>query len=109
MGLVDQDQMVKAFTADRSDDAFHVAILPRRSKCNGVIANAHGADAAIEDSTKLRIVAAHQNLGRGLPGESFGQLLGKAWPKAGRIEPDEVYGRDRRFLEGTTGQMWGCR
>src|SRR6266481_446300 len=49
MCLAQDNDVVHAFTPDRSDQPFGKAILPRRGWCNWLISDAHGAKSACDN------------------------------------------------------------
>src|SRR6202161_4871179 len=51
MHLAQDNDVVHAFTPDRSDQAFGKAILPRRGRCGRLVPDAHGAHSARDDAT----------------------------------------------------------
>src|SRR5512133_1771617 len=46
MLLAEDDYMIKALAANRADESFGIAVLPRRSRRCRSVANAHRSDAA---------------------------------------------------------------
>jgi hypothetical protein len=50
MHLAQDNDVVHTFTPDRSDQPFSKAILPRRSGCDRLVPNAHGAQSACDDA-----------------------------------------------------------
>src|SRR5262249_16422852 len=86
------DEMIETLAPDRSDQPFSEAILPRRSRCDGLVPYAHGTQTAGDDGAVDAIPIAN-NVVRGLgPRERLGGLAGD--PFGGRIgrhvDPDEV-------------------
>jgi hypothetical protein len=51
MRLTENDDMIQAFAADRPDQPFGKAILPRRGWCGRPVPDAHGAQSACDDGT----------------------------------------------------------
>ena len=51
VGLPEHDQVVDALPPDRADQSFRKAVLPRRAGRDRLVANAHGAQAAGDNST----------------------------------------------------------
>src|SRR5262249_40950779 len=91
MGFAPDDEMIETLAPDRSDQPFSEAILPRRSRCDGLVPYAHGTQTAGDDGAVDAIPIA--NNVRGLvPRESLGELARD--PFGGRIgrhvDPDEV-------------------
>ncbi len=58
MHLAQDNDVVHAFTPDRSDQPFGKAILPRRGRCGRLVPDAHGAQSARGDRTIDAIPAA---------------------------------------------------
>ena len=50
MHLAQDDDVVHTFTPDRSDQPFGKAILPRRSRCGGLVPDAHGTQSSRDDN-----------------------------------------------------------
>ena len=48
MPLANYDNVIQAFSSDRADQSFRIAVLPRRSRRCRSVANAHGANAPSE-------------------------------------------------------------
>src|ERR1700674_4016246 len=51
MRLTKNDDMIQALAADRPDQPFGKAILPRRGWCGRLVPDAHGAQSACDDGT----------------------------------------------------------
>lgn len=49
MSFVEDDDMIHAFPAGRTDQPFGKAILSRRSRRGGLVSDAHGAQSACDD------------------------------------------------------------
>src|SRR5674476_689963 len=49
MRLTKNDDMIQALAADRPDQPFGKAILPRRCRCGRLVPDAHGAQSACDD------------------------------------------------------------
>ena len=50
MGLTKNDDMIQALAADRPDQLFGKAILPRRGWCGRLVPDAHGAQSACDNA-----------------------------------------------------------
>src|ERR1700693_697574 len=50
MSLTKNDDMIQALAADRPDQPFGKAILPRRGRCGRLVPDAHGAQSARDDA-----------------------------------------------------------
>jgi len=72
MRLAQHHDVVHALATDRSDQPFGKRILPRRGRCNGLVANAHGSS---RDGNTLDLVSiADQVVWDLVPGEGFSDL-----------------------------------
>jgi hypothetical protein len=49
--LIEDDNVVKTFAADRADDALDIGVLPRRSRCSDDLLDRHRLDTIAEDLT----------------------------------------------------------
>jgi hypothetical protein len=79
-------QVVGAFTAEGPDQAFDMAVHPRRMRLDWTVTYAHGADAAPE-ARAISAVVVTQEVGRGaVPRKSLGDLLRE--PTGGRLIGD---------------------
>jgi hypothetical protein len=65
MALANDDDVIKTFSSDRADQPLRISVLPRRSRRDRSVANAHGPDAP--DQVAWRLVSA----------AGLGQLTGK--------------------------------
>jgi len=74
MGRIKDDQMIKAFPADRSHKAFDEAILPRAAQRRWTIANAYGAELFFECNSVNRIIVPDQMIRRLIPGKGLNNL-----------------------------------
>src|ERR1700684_3219781 len=63
--LAQDNDVVHAFTPDRSDQPFHKAILPGRGWCGRLVPDAHGAQSACDDAA-IDPVAIADQVARGL-------------------------------------------
>lgn len=75
MTLVEHDGMVKALAADRTDQAFNVRILPRRSWCRDNFFDAHVLDALAEVHTIDAVAISEQETGGLIVGKRLHDLL----------------------------------
>ena len=50
MHLAQDNDVIHAFTPDRSDQSLGNAVLPRRGWCGGLVPDAHGAQSARDDA-----------------------------------------------------------
>src|SRR5665213_124587 len=123
MRLTQDDKMVQALAADRADQPFGKAILPRRGWRGRLVPDAHGAQSACDDGAVDPIPVADEVARRLVPRERLGQLAPD--PFSCRVccdvNPDQVpttradddegieqvetNGRDNEQIHG--GDIWG--
>src|SRR6516164_7157842 len=77
MTLVEDDDMIQTFTADRSDEAFDKWILPGRPRSSNDLLDAHTLNPATESRTVRRVSISQQKPRCGVPGKGISNLLGK--------------------------------
>src|SRR5258705_10306984 len=71
MFLTQDNNVVQALAPDRSDQPFGKAILPRRSWCDRLVPNPHGAQSACDDGT-IDAIPVPDHVTRSLiPGKCF--------------------------------------
>ena len=75
MPFTQDDDVVEAFTPDRSDDPFRVRVLPRGSGSGKGLVDPHGLKPRAEDSTVGPISIPDQVPRRGLPWKRVPDLL----------------------------------
>jgi hypothetical protein len=46
--LIEDDDVIETFAADRADDALHISVLPRRSRCSDDLVYRHRQDMIAE-------------------------------------------------------------
>ena len=85
-GFAEDNQMIEAFTANRSDDAFHIGTLPGRPGCREYFRYAQVPDLAVEIVAEDAIAITQQVTRDLVKRESFPQLL--ASPLGGRMGGD---------------------
>src|ERR1700720_2899475 len=92
MRLTKNDDMIQALAADRPDQPFGKAILPRRGWCGRLVPDAHGAQSACDDRTIDAIPVADHVARSFIPRECFGDLARN--PFRGRmccdVDPDKI-------------------
>ena len=90
--LAQDNDVVHTFAPDRTDQPFSKAILPRRGWCNGLIADAHGAQSTCDDCTIDVIPVADHVAWSLIPRECFYDLVRN--PFRGRVrcdaDPDQL-------------------
>ena len=90
--LPEHDQVVDALPPDRADQSFCKTVLPRRAGRDRLVANAHGTQAAGDNSTVNGVTVADQVAWCLVPRKSFGDLL--RYPARRRmrrhIDPDQL-------------------
>src|ERR1700704_6270461 len=72
MRLTQDDDMIQALAANRSDQPFGEAILPRRSWRGRPVPDAHGAQSARDDGAVNPIAVPDHVSGRAIPRKSLG-------------------------------------
>ena len=78
MTLAEDDNMIQAFTADRTDQSLDVGVLPGRSRGSDDLGDAHRANAMAERRA-IRFVPVPQQIARcSVPGKGLGHLAAKA-------------------------------
>src|SRR5216684_6559433 len=74
MFLAQDNDVVQTLAPERSDQPFGKAILPRRSWCDRLVPNAHGAQSACDDGT-IDAIPVPDHVTRGtVPRKSLGEL-----------------------------------
>ena len=86
MSLAKDDEVIEALTSDRSDQSFSEAILPRRSRRNGLVPDAHSTNAALSDRAIDAIVISDEVTWRLIPRECLSELACN--PICGRVGCD---------------------
>jgi hypothetical protein len=72
MGLTQNDDMIQALAANRSDQPFGEAVLPRRGWRGRFVPDAHGAQSASDEGT-IDAIPVSDHVTRSLiPRKSFG-------------------------------------
>ena len=72
--LIEDDNVIETFAADRADDALHIGVLPRGSWCGDDLLNTHRLDTVTEGLAIGSIPVSQQKARRGVPGEGLGHL-----------------------------------
>src|SRR5215813_8291840 len=92
MRLAQYDDVVHALATDRSDQTLGKRILPRRARCNGFVADAHGSSAACDRNTVNPVSIADQVAWGLIPGEGFGNLPRNPFGGrvCGHVDPDKL-------------------
>src|SRR3979411_3017516 len=122
MRLTKTDDMIQALPADRPDQPFGKAILPRRGWCGRLVPDAHGGQSS-RDSAAIDPVAIADEVARGLiPGKCLRDLTCNPFRRriccdvdpdeVSAVEPDddegieqiEADGRDDKQVHG--GNVW---
>src|ERR1700757_4803416 len=75
MGLTQDHDVVQAFSSDEADQPLRMAILPRRSRRNRVIPDAHRWKTLGNGVAIGGVTVAYEIGGRTIPGEGLGDLL----------------------------------
>jgi hypothetical protein len=66
--LIEDDDVIEAFAADRADDALDIGVLPWRSRCSDDLLDCHRLDTIAEGLTIRRVAVAQQKARRGVQG-----------------------------------------
>ena len=74
MSLAKDDEVIETLASDRSDQPFSEAILPRRSRRNRLVADAHSTNAALSDVAIDAIVISDEVTWRLIPRECLSEL-----------------------------------
>src|SRR5262249_22689356 len=92
MGFAPDDEMIETLAPDRSDQPFSEAILPRRSRCDGLVPDAHGTQTAGEDGGVGAVPIANNVVRGAVPRASLGELARDPFSSriGGHVDPDEV-------------------
>src|SRR6202048_2009680 len=92
MCLAQNDDVIQTLAPDRSDQPFGKAVLPRRSWCDRLVPNAHGAQSACDDGNIDAIPIAYHVARSLIPRECFCDLARN--PFGGRMccdaDPDHL-------------------
>src|SRR6267154_1618517 len=77
MALVEDDDVIEAFSADRTDETLSVRVLPGRSRCSDDLRDPHRSNAMTECRT-IGFVSIPQQIARcSVPGKGLGHLARK--------------------------------
>ena len=74
MSLTQDDEMIEALAPDRSDQPFGKTVLPRRRRCDGLVAYAHGENSMPGDIAIDAIAIPDQVARRLIPRECLRYL-----------------------------------
>jgi hypothetical protein len=86
VALVEDDDVIETFAADRADDAFDVGILPWRSRRGDDLLDRHRLDTIGEGLPIRSVAVSQQKARRGVPGEGLSDLARQ--PELGRVLRD---------------------
>ena len=90
MRLTKNDDMIQALAADRPDQPFGKAILPRRCRCGRLVPDAHGAQSACDDGTIDAIPIADEVFWGIIPRKRLGHLTRNPVCTENSIRVDDV-------------------
>ena len=92
MGLTQDDDMIQALAANRSDQPFGEAILPRRGWRGRPVPDPHGAQSAPGDAAKDPIPIADEVVRSLIPRKCLRYLTGNPFGRriCRDVDPDEV-------------------
>ena len=74
MAFPKDQYMIQAFAPNRSDQAFNVRVLPRRSGCDGAVSNLHRSHPLGKGLSVCTIIVADQIAWCPVPGKCFDDL-----------------------------------
>ncbi len=86
MSLAQHNHVIQTVSANRTDDAFAIRILPRRTRCGDHFIHAHVVDACPKDVAIDAIAITNQESRRCVVGECLDDLLRR--PSCGRMRCD---------------------
>src|SRR3954451_13478270 len=92
MSLAEDEDVIKALPADRADQPFGMAVLPRRSRRCRSVANAHGANAPSERLAIDPIAITDKVLRRVLPSDGLSHLPRDPFGRGMRSYPEPEHG-----------------
>ena len=75
--LIEHDHVIQTFTPDGSNQPFNIRRLPRRSKGDWNLLDAHAFDALAKITAVDRVSVTNHVFGRLIPRERLGNLLGR--------------------------------
>ena len=88
MTLSEHDHMIKALPPDRADQSFRAAVLPRRSRRCGSVANANGSNPTRKHPAVDAVPIADEILWRALPTTCLADLPGDPFGSRMRSDAD---------------------
>src|ERR1700677_1682362 len=90
--LAQDNDVVHAFTPDRSDQPFDKAILPGRGWCGRLVPDAHGAQSARDDAAIDPVAIADEVVRSLIPGKCLRDLTCNPFGRGicCDVDPDEV-------------------
>src|SRR6202171_3943263 len=72
--LIEDDDVIETFAADRADDALDIGVLPRRSRCGDDLLDRPRLDRITEGLPICSVAVSQQKARRGVPGKGLGDL-----------------------------------
>jgi hypothetical protein len=111
MPFVEDDDVIKAISADGSDQPFGESILPGRSSRYRAIAYAHHCDASNESVAIGAIAITNDIAWRFIPAERFGQLMSNPFRgrMSGHSQPQKLPSRMPQDQESIQLLKWNRR
>src|ERR1035438_10280006 len=100
MPLAEHDNVVKTFPPDRTDRPFTISVLPRRSRRDWPIPNAHRPKAADEDVSVDGVAVTNDVLRRYFPTIGLGELVRNPFSRWDRKPQVSDTAPNRAFLRG---------
>src|ERR1017187_2424516 len=98
MCLAQNNNVVQALAADRSDQPFGKAILPRRGWCNWLVPNAHGAQSTCDDGAINAIPVSDHVARSPVPRKRLRSLTGNPFCRRIPCDVDPDYGQNSLIL-----------
>src|SRR6201998_2595223 len=104
MGLTENDDMIQALAADRPDQPFGKAILPRRDRCGRLVPNAHGTQSTSDAAAVNAIAVSDHEVWSPIPRKCLRDLTCNPFRRRilCNVDPDEVsavYPNDDECIE----------
>jgi hypothetical protein len=103
VSLAEHDDMVEALASDRTDQAFRVSILTRRSRCRRPITDTHAFEAPVDDVTIDSVPVSDQVAWSVSPGKCRIMTAAVRSCDAGKSRESE---RQRRNRHATPLRLW---
>lgn len=111
MRLVEDDDVIETFAANRSDHAFDVRVLPRTRARRDDFTDAHAGDATLEQVAIDGVSIPQQPEWGGVLGKRLDELLGRPGGRRMLRDPDmdhvsTMMGHEDQDEEDASGEGW---